>query len=126
MPTTEPLSEQAVHVRRTSSLCLSAASLALTLLSAVPLGLFVFDLDGAIVPERIRDVAFASLPLAIVVAAVALMLSGGLPRFGVPRAALPVRLGVAALLTAGACIVMLMMPLLVFIVSLLVGLMTYL
>lgn len=123
MPTTEPLSERAVRVRRASSLCLSAASLALTLLSAIPLGLFVFDLDGAIVSGHVRDVASAALPVAIVVAAVALMLSGGLPRYG---AQLPVRLAVAALLVAGACLVMLMMPMLLFIASLFVGLMTYL
>lgn len=99
---------------------MSAASLALTLLSAVPLGLFVFDVDGAIVPEGVRDVASAAAPLAIVVAAVALMLSSGLPR---PGARLPVRLSVAALLAVGACLVMLMMPMLLFVSSLLVGLM---
>lgn len=119
MPTTEPLSDRAARVRRTSSLWLSAASLALTLLSAIPLGLFVFDLDGAIVPEAVRDVAGFALILAIVVAAVALTLSGRLPR---SAARLPVRLGVAALLAVGACLVMLMMPLLLFIASLLVAL----
>lgn len=119
MPTPEPLTDRAARVRRTSSLWLSAASLALTLLSAIPLGLFVFDVDGAIVPEGVRDVASAALPLAIVVAAVALMLSGRLPSSG---ARLPVRLGVVALLAVGACLVMLMMPMLLFISSLLVAL----
>lgn len=119
MPTPEPLTDRAARVRRTSSLWLSAASLALTLLSAIPLGLFVFDVDGAIVPEGVRDVASAAIPLAIVVAAVALMLSGRLSSSG---ARLPVRLGVAALLAVGACLVMLMMPMLLFISSLLVAL----
>lgn len=88
--------------------------------------MYVVDLDGSIVPESVRDLAFASLPVAIIVAGVGLMLSGGPPRSGAPRAALPVQLGVAALLTAGACIVMLMMPMLLFTVSLLVGLLTLL
>jgi len=119
-----PLSKRALRVRRTASLSLSSASLAVTLLTAMPIALVLFGFEEtAVLPVPIELVR-PSHTIAIATGAVGLVLGGNLPRTGIPRPRLPVRLGVAALLTAGASVVLLAMPVLLMVASLLAGILT--
>lgn len=98
----------------------------LSLLTAVPIGLVVFGVEATAVVQAPVHLVHVSNTLAIVTGATGLVCAGNLPRSGVPRPRLPVQLGVAALLTVGASTVLLTMPLLLMVVSLLVGLLSML
>ena len=124
MLTPPPLPERALRVRRAASLCLSASSLALTLLTAIPLALVVFGSDAIDVPDGALGFVLPSQTLAIAAGATGLVLAGNLPLSGVARRRFPVQLGVAALLTVGACTVMMSMPVLLTVASYLAGLLT--
>ncbi|WP_431071125.1 hypothetical protein [Microbacterium phyllosphaerae] len=124
MSTPAPLSEHALRVRRSASLGLSAASLALTLLTAIPLTLVVFGFEETAVLLVPIELVRPMQTLAIATGAVGLVLGGNLPRTGVPRPRLPVQLGVAALLTVGASMVLVAMPVLLMVAALLAGFLT--
>lgn len=124
MPIPTPLSEHALRVRRTTSLSLSSASLALTLLTAIPIALVLFGFEETAVLRIPIEFVRPSHTIAIATGAVGLVVGGNLPREGVPRPRLPVQLGVAALLTAGTSMVLLAMPVFLMVASLLAGILT--
>lgn len=124
MSTPTPLSERALRVRRTASLSLSSASLALTLLTAIPIALVVFGFDETAIVHVPLELVRPSQTVATVAGAVGLVLGGNLPPSGASRPRLPVQLGVAALLTAGTSTVLLAMPVLLMVASLLAGILT--
>lgn len=124
MSTPTPLSEHALRVRRTASLSLSSASLAITLLTAIPIALVLFGFEENAALHVPIELVSPSQSIASATGAVGLVLGGNLPHAGVPRPRLPVQLGVAALLTVGASSVLLAMPVLLMVASLLAGILT--
>ncbi|MGJ0389136.1 hypothetical protein [Microbacterium sp. CGR1] len=103
---------------------LSSASLALTLLTAIPIALVVFGFDETAIVHVPLELVRPSQTISTVAGAVGLVLGGNLPPSGSPRPRLPVQLGVAALLTAGTSTVLLAMPVLLMVASLLAGILT--
>lgn len=122
--------EWALRVRRAASVGLSISALALSLLGSVPLGMLMIDglapgVDHPEIPDEVREFAFGCVSTAIVAGAFALLLAAGTMHSGGARAALPLRLAIVALLSVGVSIVIVLLPVFLFVASLLLTLVIF-